>query len=51
MLKIPFYKRGQLIILEGNTAEELLKHIECLKEDGTLVMKDCHVEGETLCLD
>lgn len=50
-MTIAYYKNGDAVMIEGNTAEELLKHIECLKEDGTLVMKNCHVEGETLCLD
>ena len=51
MLKIPYYNNGNWIVIEGDSVDELLKHIEKLTEDGTVIMKDCHVEGETLCLD
>lgn len=50
-VKVPYYVNGEKIMLEGDTAQEILNHIEKLTEDGTLVMKNCHVEGETLCLD
>lgn len=48
---IPYYNNGNWIVIEGDSVDELLKHIEKLTEDGTVIMKDCHVEGETLCLD
>lgn len=51
IMKIPYYWGGEMVVLEGETAQEILKHIQELREDGTLVMKDCHVEGETLCLN
>lgn len=42
---------GEQVMLEG-TLEEILKHIEeYRREDETLVMKNCHVEGETLILE
>lgn len=50
-MRIPYYINGEEIILQGNSVDELLKHIEKLTEDGTVIMKDCHVEGDTLCLD
>ena len=50
-MQIPYYVDGQMIIIEGDTAAELVKHIDSLKEDGTLVMKDCHIEEETLVLE
>lgn len=50
-MKIPYFMNGEQVMLEG-TLEEILKHIEeYRREDATLVMKNCHVEGETLCLD
>lgn len=48
---IPYFSNGNWIVIEGDSVDELLKHIEKLTEDGTVIMKDCHVEGETLCLD
>lgn len=50
-MKVPYYWNGEKIMLEGDTAQEILNHIEKLTEDGTLVMKNCHVEGETLVLE
>ena len=50
-MKIPYYWDGKMIVLEGDTAQEILNHIEELRDDGTLVMKNCHVEGETLVLE